>query len=284
MTIDHIISPVRATSASDLYTAQPITFETMRRAQQHAQKDVSVSLLAACFSDEEDLVPKGFTGVPALERSVLDVHSFACKRKLPLLRDVLQRLYEHSTADYLIYTNVDIAVMPNFYTEVQRIAEEGHEAFVINRRTIDSSYSSSDEISEMYADKGKPHPGFDCFVFRRNLYPQFVVGNVCLGSSHVDTPLICSMISSAKSFRLFTDEHLTFHIGDSRTWWSWKNREYVQYNDREASRALRLLAAQKEYNSMKLHIRLCLMLGLLKNSMIVHEWLRLAEDKRAAHQ
>lgn len=282
LSIDHIIVPARCTKASDLYVAQPITFETMRRAQKTAAETVSVRLLATCMRGEEDLLPEGFTAMPSLSRSVLDIGTFRVQRKLPLLKDILDTLYTHSTAEYLIYTNVDIALMPDFYTEVHRLIEEGNDAFVINRRTISDRHTSVDDIPLMVAETGVPHPGYDCFVFRRDLYPRFIIGDVCLGSGHVDTPLICSMIASARSFLLLDDEHLTFHLGDKRSWWNWKYRDYIRHNDREASRALLALARREGWNAyMSPIMRLLVSIGLLKNSLIVREWCRLSALVRA---
>ncbi len=67
---------------------------------------------------------------------MLDCGRFAVPRKLPLIKDILGRLYDASDAEYFIYTNVNIGLMPNFYVAVNAIIESGYDAFVINRRTI----------------------------------------------------------------------------------------------------------------------------------------------------
>lgn len=281
LSIDHIVVPARCTKASDLYVAQPITFETMRRAQKAAAETVSVRLLATCLRGEEDLLPEGFIAAPSLPRSVLDIGRFRVQRKLPLLKDILDTLYANSTADFLLYTNVDIALMPDFYTEVHRLIQKGHDAIVINRRTIGDRHTSIDDLPLLYADEGVPHPGFDCFVFRRELYSHFLIGDVCLGSGHVDTPLMCSMIATAHSFTLIHDAHLTFHLGDRRSWWNWRYRDYLRHNDRTASHALLALARREGWiQKMSPVIRLFLQIGLLKNSMLVREWQRLSALSR----
>jgi hypothetical protein len=84
------------------------------------------------------------------------------------------------------------------------------------------------------------------------------------------------MIAAARKFCDITDAHLTFHIGDSRTWWNWKYRDYIIHNDMQAKHAL--LAQLRRYASedkLRPHIRVLLALPLLKNSMLVHEWKRL---------
>lgn len=277
--IDHIIAPCRVNRRSDLFIAQPITFESMRRAKECASGTVEIGLLYTCFTDEQVDMP-GFRAVAPLTRNSADMYAFRRPRKLPILKDILDRLCAESSADYVVYTNVDIALQPHFYTAVNEYIEQGFDAFVINRRTISAKYTSVAELERMYGESGVAHPGYDCFVFRRNLYPQFILGNVFLGSGHVDLPLVCSMISSAKQFGEFRDEHLTFHIGDSRSWWTWKNREYLRRNDRIAADALLLQArTRNKVRSMKPHIRILLQMALLKNPVLIKEWKRLFHVK-----
>ena len=125
-TIAHIINPVIVQPTSDLYVAQPVTFETMRVARDFARGKVGVQLLSTQYPEDRAFVPDGFTATPDLERSVLDLASFGIKRKLPLLRDIVARLYEAAPeAEYLIYTNNDIALMPYFYLAVNALIDSG---------------------------------------------------------------------------------------------------------------------------------------------------------------
>lgn len=100
----HIINPVIIAQDSDLYTAQPITFETMRTARENAQGVVDVELYSAQFPEDRPLVPQCFGFTPDLKRSVLDLATFKQQRKLPLLQDILDRLYSATNAEYLIYS------------------------------------------------------------------------------------------------------------------------------------------------------------------------------------
>src|SRR5712692_535207 len=106
----HLVNPVIVPPTSDLYVAQPITFESMRVAREFARDQVQVTLLSAQFPEDCAMVPPFFHGTRDLNRSILDLRNFRVCRKLPLLKDLLDRLYEESDADYLIYTNVDIAL------------------------------------------------------------------------------------------------------------------------------------------------------------------------------
>ena len=239
----HIVNPVIVPQHSDLFFAQPITFETMRRAREAARSEDSVALLSAQFPEDRPLVPDDFKATPDLTRSALDLGQFEVPRKLPLLKDILDRLYENAPeADFLIYTNVDIALMPNFYSAVGHFIDEGLDALVINRRTIPVEYQdlvggqagrrilSIEETPFMYAHAGKPHSGYDCFVFRREVYPQFQLGDIFIGAPHVGKVLKVNLLCNAESYKRFKNLHLTFHLGADQGWRSDKYDDYAKQN------------------------------------------------------
>jgi hypothetical protein len=241
----HVISPFIAKPGSEWEIAQRITIETMRQAKAATAPQHRVTLLATVFPEDAPAVPQGFERTNDLSRSVLDIRSFRVPKKLPLLRDILANAVAATDAEYMVYTNADIGLQPDFYDAIARHIDKGLDALVINRRTIGRHWSEVSEIPQMLKDRGRPHPGFDCFVFRRDAFPRFILGNVCLGSSHVDLPFIASLIATAKNFRLFRDEYLTFHIGDSMTWMKLKVRDYRMYNDNEACKAVRQLCGDR---------------------------------------
>jgi len=43
------------------------------------------------------------------------VGTFRARRKLALIKDIMDILYESGGADYMIYTNADIPLQPYFY-------------------------------------------------------------------------------------------------------------------------------------------------------------------------
>ncbi len=226
LSIGHIINPVTVGRSSDLYTAQPITFESMRAAKEYVRGEIDVRQYAAFYPEDETLVPGFIEKTPVLERSVADIKPFKVERKLPLVGDILDRLYQACDADYYIYTNVDIALMPYFYSTVRQIIEEGHDGFLINRRTLTREYDSLDQLPLMYADPGEVHPGHDCFVFKRDIYPRFILGRCCLGVMRVARFIIANIIAFSRQFKEFKELHATFHLGDER---SWNNPEYNDY-------------------------------------------------------
>ncbi|MBX3729736.1 MAG: hypothetical protein KF858_11170 [Candidatus Sumerlaeia bacterium] len=243
--IAHIVNPVQVKPTSDLFVAQPVTFEAMRRARAFAAGEVDVRLLTAQYPEDHPIVPKDFEATPDLERSIMDLGTWQVPRKLPLLRDILGRMAEAAPdADLYVYTNVDIAPMPAFYTAIARRYEQGLDAFVINRRTIEATPSNVADLSLMMAQAGQRHPGHDCFVFARAAWPQYVLGDVCIGINWVGRALILNLSAVAGNFREFKHDHLTFHLGDDQVWRSDRFADYVEHNRRETIRTLEGLEAR----------------------------------------
>ena len=168
--IAHLVNPVRNPVDPDLAQTQLLTFESMRLAAAHAAPEVRVDLLTTQYPEDHQVIPGFFRKTPDLERSVADLHPFSVPRKLPLLGDLVDRLYAESTAPYLIYTNTDIILHPEFYREVAARAASGLDGFIINRRRVPGHYRDLGQLPEIFSLRGAPHPGFDCFVFHRSLY------------------------------------------------------------------------------------------------------------------
>lgn len=214
MKLAHIINPVKVPSSSDLHLAQPVTFESIRVAQQYAQDKVSVELYTVCYAEDREIIPGWFTKLADLNRSVRDVANLPNGKKLPLINDILQSLYNSTTADYLIYTNMDIALMPQFYAAVSKLISINQcDALLINRRGLTTTYKNPDELPLMYAEFGKPHPGFDCFVFKRELLNRFMLENICIGVPFIEVAMVHNLIAFAQKLKLVDDMHLTFHLG-----------------------------------------------------------------------
>lgn len=232
--IAHIVNPVVADSNSALATTQPITFESMRIAKSLAlQSGLSISLYSSQFEADRDAVPPYFTPTPNLSKSILDFGSFSKPRPLPLIEDILNSLYQSSDADYLIYTNVDIILQPHFYLAVMKYIELGLDAFIINRRTISNKYSSVEQLPLMYSEIGRTHPGFDCFVFKRQMYPNYYMGQTCIGIKYVGKVLLLNLTAYASKFHLFKNSHLTFHLGDDRCWSQTQFSDYTEHNRKQ---------------------------------------------------
>jgi len=204
----------------------------MRAAKSTAEGRVKVVLWSTQFAEDRDCIPEGFMATADLPRSVQDCGKFSSKRRYPLLADILQALFDSSEAEYLIFTNVDIALMPDFYRRVDDLIASGNDSLIINRRRIPAIYDSAEQLDAMYQVKGKAHPGFDCFVFHRSLLPKFQLGHICIGVPFIGIGLAQNLFCYGKNFRLVKDEHLTFHIG-MEIFKGRAPKEYFQHNRKE---------------------------------------------------
>lgn len=244
----HIINPTAAKPPSDLVVAQPIAAESLRIARHMAgQWGIQVSLMAVHAPGEERIHQlDGFQVLPDLARTVLDLQSFQLRRPLPLLRDILDRLFAFaSDSDYLIYSNADICIQPYFYLSVIRMLEHGHDALVINRRTLPANWSTPSELPTLWAQVGNLHIGHDCFVFRRDAYPAYELADVCIGVRLVGRVLIWNLLAHAKSFLEIRNAALTFHVGEDKPWKRPELMDYDRFNHDQALEAL--VRLQKKY-------------------------------------
>jgi hypothetical protein len=230
--IAHIINPFITNRSSDLFYAQPITFKSILNAKEKAKDFVTVDLLTAQYEEDRAILPEGFYPTKNLEYSVLDFNSFERKVKLPFIADILDRLYTESVADYLIYTNVDIGLFPDFYLKVNEFINQGYDAFIINRRRISSKYNNVSQLDSIYTEVGEKHPGFDCFVFHRSLFPKFKLQGICIGVPFIEISFSQNLFAFANNFKLFEREQLTFHIG-KEIFKKRMPREYFWYNRRK---------------------------------------------------
>jgi len=241
MKIAHIVNPFDAKPPSDLVTAQAITFKTMLWAKKFAKEtcpDLDVEQYVTGYEWDEPAFPPGFRKAKYLDREIRDLYELPdIGKHLPLFRDILDRLYEACPdADYMIQTNADIGLMPHFYTSIKRFIEQGYDSFIINKRIISRHYKKIEEIPEMYCDLGTNHNGYDCFVFRREVYPKFQNGDICMGIPWSEAALAASMVAYSRDCIVFKQPHLTFHIGDERSWM--QKHEYRKHNTEQFAKCL----------------------------------------------
>jgi hypothetical protein len=214
----HMVNPFFAPPGSEGDKIQRLTFYTMGLAQSLAPAG-TVKHVAVTFPEDQISLPPSFLNLKALQRSVLDIAAFRRARRLPLLSDILASgLAAAEDQDYVVYTNVDICLMPHFYGTVQRILNLGFQSLIINRRTIARYGFDPQLLPLMYADQGQSHPGYDCFVFPRRLIDDFVPSNACVGAPGVMRALIYNLVALSESLLIFRDAHMTFHLGDDKTW------------------------------------------------------------------
>ena len=234
----HIVHPLIVPPDSDLFRAQPVTFKTMQTAKDFAKDELQVEFYSAQYFEDRSIVPPDFFMTPDLNRSIMDIATFKYPRRLPLLKDILDRLFAATDAEYLIYTGVDIALQPYFYSTVNRIINQGVDAFIINRRVLPETFQDLDQIPLMYAQLGRPHPGRDCYIFKRQVYPRFSLGDVCVGMRRVGAVLALNLVYYSINFQEFRDLHMTFHLGERSFWRDKRFDDYHAHNLREWTRLL----------------------------------------------
>ncbi len=237
-----IVHAVNLFAASE---TQERTIQTMKRA---AARSVSrsegprVTLLSVQTADELQGTPEGFSRSRDLDRSILDVKLLLCPpRRLPLLFDILDRAAERAAAeDFVIYSNSDICLAPEFYLAIQALAGAGFDAIVVNRRTIGPMDAFARFPNLRAAEVGTTHPGYDCFVFRRSLYDRFVKTQSCIGMVRVDLGLLYNLVAHADRMIILRNVNLTYHYGHDR---EWQNSKYSLYRDHTISEIIQLVAA-----------------------------------------
>lgn len=230
MKLAHLINPAEFPSNSALQFAQKVTFKSIVRAYNDA-KEIKLELLTTQFKEDEKVVPEQFRKLSNLKLYAGAIKPGLSGRKLPILKEILDQAIALKEVDYLIYSNIDIALMPYFYQEVKRQLEGGYDALVINRRRISDSYSSLSELPAMYADIGYSHPGFDCFVFKRELIDRFELAHICVGVPFSGVSLLHNVLAFSKKPKIIMDQHLTFHIGTDVL--KFEKDEYYWHNRKE---------------------------------------------------
>ncbi len=209
----HIINPIGLKESDAFSPIQEITFQSIVNAKKYSGVQ-SITLLTTQFEEDRFVIPADFKILANLNRSVQDEIQDKSIRKLPFVDDIIKAGLQNSDADYLIFTNMDIGLMPFFYDFVlQQITEYGFDAMLITRRRIGLQYKSKTQMTEIYADKGKPHPGYDAFVMHRTVAEKLILDRICVGVPFIEVSLLHNLIAFSQKLKVFDQEHLTFHIG-----------------------------------------------------------------------
>lgn len=123
-------------------------------------------------------------------------------------------------ADFVVFTNSDICVVPEFYDTVAGIIEEGTLAGSIHRKTILGLDPSEPESVPEAIDSVNwyLHPGSDCFFFPTATAVALRDNQLVLGIPPVGRLTIFVLSALNPSFRKFPALGITFHFGDDRVW------------------------------------------------------------------
>ena len=211
--LTHIINPVGVAPSHPLFEVQKITFQSILNAVRYSTK-AKVQLLTAQFEEDRSSIPNIFLKTADLTRSVQDVGVFNKSTKYPFIADIVAAALGNSSNDYLLFSNMDIGLMPHFYDFVaDEIEQHGYDAMLITRRRIGLQYKTVSQLSAMYADLGKPHPGYDMFVMHRNVAKQLILDKICVGVPFLEVSLLHNLVAFSQNLKLYDKAHLTFHIG-----------------------------------------------------------------------
>lgn len=224
MKFAHIINPVKVSEDRDLHFAQPVTFESFKLAKEISASEIIVDHFTAQFEEDREIIPDHFKILDNLTRSVMDVGDFSFK--LPFIKDILDKCFENTDADYMIYSDSDIALMPYFYSSVAKMIEDGHDAIIINRRDITDEKKDIKDIPFMWSQVGHAHPGWDCYVFKREMYPYFNLGKTIVGAVGDGRVMQSNLKYHSKNFIELENAHLTFHLGISPR----RETQYIDLN------------------------------------------------------
>lgn len=241
----HVVNFFAAPEGSEHARAQALVLTSIDRASAvAASHGVRVEALSASYrSDLPCVKPPLRAAHPLLRRGVLDKRTSGGSRLLPYLADILKAGYVSGQHEYMIYSNADIVLQPEFYVELARIVSSGAVCGSILRRTV---YGSPDGGQEDYDTlrqvAGDPHPGHDCLFFPRSWVPSFHLGRVFLGAVPVARTLLMNLDAiSGYRAKVLGGVRLTFHVDDPRTW---QSRAYLTARNYEhAAKAVREITA-----------------------------------------
>lgn len=245
----HLINPFPCADASEHGIASRITYASLQRAVEHAHDHgIHVEVNALVLPGDESAVQPPARLAGHLERTVQDIRPLAPRRLYPLIADILGIGADTTECDYLIFSNMDIAVQPDFYEQLDAIIAKRFAPgapFAVYRRNIPSHYSHIEQLPEMYAEAhaGQLAYGYDCFVFPKVYAGQLDLGNACIGAAHFDYLLFIAL-DAASGFRSgrINDLPLTFHIGNDIAWSS--QIDYIEHNLAESLAAIRRMRAR----------------------------------------
>ena len=180
----HIINPFKPKKNQDVFIAQTIVFESIKRAKLFSDKDLDIELLATVFKEDEEVLPDHFIRLDDLDNYYESDNQN--KIKYPFIKDVLDRAYKFSKkTDYIIHSEMDISFMPYFYNAIHDLINKGHDAIIINSRNISNKYNNINQMNLMWSEVGEKNIGWDCFVFKKSLYNKFILGNAMIGVNSI---------------------------------------------------------------------------------------------------
>jgi hypothetical protein len=227
--IAHILNPVKIADDSDFYKIQQKTLISIIQAKKYIQHKCVIDLMYVDFEGDCMDIQDEFLYIGSLCRSVESVNPNLTCRKLPVFQDLLNKAKPYLKGyDVIIYSNMDIILLPFFYEYILEQYQLGHDAVVINRRRVPFQLLRDQSLVNTYSTLGRSHPGFDCFAFSYELLNQFDFHEICLGIPFFEVSFVHQIAAHSKNPKWSLDLHLTVHLGLSV--FSNRNSLYYQHN------------------------------------------------------
>jgi hypothetical protein len=95
----------------------------------------------------------------------------------------------------------------------------------------------------MFAEIGDSHPGYDCFVFKREIIHKFVFNSTSIGANWIGRIFYANLVVYSEHLEIIKDVHLTFHIGEEGAWLNHNNSEFDEHNKLEVYNSIHQLMA-----------------------------------------
>lgn len=219
--IVHVLNPYVPRRGGHSEIELTVVQRSIERAYNYAwERGIRVKVLAAVFEEDEEIVeyPYVKTSRP-LVRYFLD----HLGRKLPLTGDIFDRAYEDSgMAEYFLFTNADIACLPQFYELIWQKYSMPNRTVSLLREQLDLddiNLEAPIDLNGLYtaaATIGLEHPGDDAVIIPMSWLPRIHYDVVYAAYP----PVACTFITQLKQFGPISKirGRISFHLGiDTQT-------------------------------------------------------------------
>jgi hypothetical protein len=235
---------------------QWLAIESIQRAKQHAPPLLDVEFVCAMFEEDRLALPNLPCRTVLLTRSTASQYPFLntpneTAKVLPFIQDILDAAIPEQNGNnrdeqknvFVMLTNSDIALTKHYYQTIWPHLMT-REAFSINRLSIptdgidQTTRTAGDKLLshvDTILDKGKGHPGYDCFVVHTTALQRFDLRDMFAGHPPWGTAMNAVLRIMARNYtNIHSNVNGTFHLGDDHSKWSKpKKKQKVVFADIE---------------------------------------------------
>ncbi|GAB4134558.1 MAG: hypothetical protein Fur0041_07960 [Bacteroidia bacterium] len=233
----HIVNPFKGANTPEEQQSRDITFRAMEQAAAHAAPVANVRLATAQFPEDKTIIPETYIKTTDLTKALNQLQGLGHTKKLPFMQEIVSRFHEFPDSDFYIYTNMDIIPAPGFYSTVADLIQTHQcDALIINRRRIKEKWKNMPD--EIFRQNGLPHPGYDCFVFSKQILYQLQFGNAVIGVPGIGFLFAHNLFLFARKCMVFSDLKITYHLGLEIVK-NWADDQVVKFQISEAMKFLK---------------------------------------------